>query len=197
MKNTIKHQKHLEACKKWRDNNREKYREVSLKSINKKKDEDIEKYRIMKKERAKKYREKNLEENRKKEREKSRLYRLNNREKYLQKSREYRKNNPEKFRKYYEKSRMNGKYYIKYRNSLLKSYGLNQEIYDQILLKQEGKCAICKISFKNEKPCIDHNHETGKVRGLLCGPCNIILGFIEKKNKENGLFINHFTEYLK
>lgn len=37
----------------------------------------------------------------------------------------------------------------------------------------QGKCQICSKQF--ETLCVDHNHETGKVRGLLCRPCNIAI----------------------
>ena len=50
--------------------------------------------------------------------------------------------------------------------------------------EQEGQCAICKIKgdihelgFVKRKPlCVDHDHDTNKVRGLLCGPCNLGIG---------------------
>lgn len=39
--------------------------------------------------------------------------------------------------------------------------------------KQHGRCAICKIRFTKKNPaCTDHNHKTGKFRGLLCHKCN-------------------------
>jgi Recombination endonuclease VII len=43
--------------------------------------------------------------------------------------------------------------------------------------QQEGKCAICKEPM--ERPNLDHNHKTGKIRGLLCPRCNLGLGFYE------------------
>lgn len=50
-------------------------------------------------------------------------------------------------------------------------YGLTLDEFDEMVKKQRGKCAICK---KKPKPwfCVDHNHKTGKVRGLLCPRCN-------------------------
>lgn len=60
-------------------------------------------------------------------------------------------------------------------------YGLTLEQYEQIVANQDGKCAICRVdnsqSFGKEKLCIDHSHSTGKVRGILCHKCNLILGF--------------------
>ena len=64
----------------------------------------------------------------------------------------------------------------------LKKYGLTKETYNEILKQQNNKCAICKNeetnTFKGQivNLSIDHNHKTGKVRGLLCLKCNTSLG---------------------
>lgn len=53
-------------------------------------------------------------------------------------------------------------------------YGITREQYDEKLSNQQGLCAIC-----GEEPSefhVDHCHATGKVRGLLCGRCNFMLG---------------------
>jgi hypothetical protein len=55
-----------------------------------------------------------------------------------------------------------------------KLYGLSKESYNLMLTAQKGLCYICKNAMK--KICIDHCHNTGKVRGLLCNSCNILLG---------------------
>lgn len=57
---------------------------------------------------------------------------------------------------------------------LLKVYGISLLQYDQLLTKQKGCCAIClkEASFFNKNLCVDHNHITGEVRGLLCTYCN-------------------------
>ncbi len=49
---------------------------------------------------------------------------------------------------------------------------------ERIYLEQNGKCKICEIkeSKLNREFCTDHDHCTGKVRGLLCGTCNFLLG---------------------
>lgn len=58
-------------------------------------------------------------------------------------------------------------------------YGITQSQYDEMLISQNGVCAICNMS-NNEKRdralSVDHDHKTGKVRGLLCQRCNIGLG---------------------
>jgi hypothetical protein len=63
----------------------------------------------------------------------------------------------------------------------LKRYGLLLHEYEQLLQEQKNKCAICLEKQNNW--CIDHNHTTGKVRGLLCHKCNIALGFINDDPK--------------
>lgn len=56
----------------------------------------------------------------------------------------------------------------------------DDEYFDQ-LAKQHGGCAICDRRPKNKRLAGDHNHTTGKRRGLLCFPCNrYIVGAIER-----------------
>lgn len=69
---------------------------------------------------------------------------------------------------------------IKQRINNLKKYGINVEEYDDLLKKQNNRCYICNIHQKDldRALSVDHCHKTGKVRGLLCGNCNRILGVI-------------------
>lgn len=57
---------------------------------------------------------------------------------------------------------------------LFKKYGITEEQYDELLQKQNGSCAVCRRSAKEFKVrlCVDHDHWTGQVRGLLCTYCN-------------------------
>jgi formate dehydrogenase maturation protein FdhE len=55
-------------------------------------------------------------------------------------------------------------------------YNLTPEEYAEIITKQGNKCAICGDIPK--KMCIDHDHNTGKVRGMLCSTCNLAIGLI-------------------
>ena len=73
-------------------------------------------------------------------------------------------------------------------------YGITKEQYEKMLEQQGGECAICKII---EKFVIDHDHETGEVRGLLCKGCNNTLGFVEAGLKRNGKLLEEIAEYLK
>lgn len=68
----------------------------------------------------------------------------------------------------------------------LRRYGITLEEYERMLVAQEGVCAACgqpekTVHAKTGNPnslAVDHDHETGKVRGLLCSPCNRALGLI-------------------
>lgn len=60
----------------------------------------------------------------------------------------------------------------KYLTSRLKVYSISLEDYNKMLEKQNGVCAICGKKPK-ERLAVDHNHITGKVRGLLCIKCNL------------------------
>jgi len=60
------------------------------------------------------------------------------------------------------------------RKSLLKQYGLTPDAYDFMLAAKGGCCAICGGSVA--QPHVDHDHRTGRVRGLLCNLCNVMLG---------------------
>lgn len=69
------------------------------------------------------------------------------------------------------------------RNSHYKSrYGITLEDYERILIAQKGRCVICgsdKAGNVGQCFAVDHCHETGKVRGLLCIKCNAYLGWFE------------------
>lgn len=66
------------------------------------------------------------------------------------------------------------------RHSLKKRYGLTADDIEVMLIRQDGRCGICE-SFPTGKLGwhIDHDHGTKRVRGLLCGRCNMGLGHFE------------------
>jgi len=64
----------------------------------------------------------------------------------------------------------------------IREYGLTIEQYDLMLSEQNNGCAICGNSESNRRLCIDHNHITGEVRGLLCTSCNVLVGYLEKND---------------
>jgi hypothetical protein len=59
-----------------------------------------------------------------------------------------------------------------------RKYGLSDESYQRLIHSQQGACAVCGRTFANagRKPCIDHDHSTGLVRGMLCHGCNTAIG---------------------
>ncbi len=59
---------------------------------------------------------------------------------------------------------------------LVYAYGLTREKYDLMVASQNGLCAICRNPPGKKGLVIDHCHDTGVVRGLLCHSCNIGLG---------------------
>ena len=89
-----------------------------------------------------------------------------NREKVRVLNRNWRINNPDKVR-----------------NSRLKyAYGITVEEYNSLLVKQEGKCAICDTRSPGGRYSrfhVDHCHDSGVIRGLLCNRCNIGIGLFE------------------
>ena len=58
-------------------------------------------------------------------------------------------------------------------------YGIPPAEVLSMLERQRGVCAICGEVRGKRRLSIDHNHETGQVRGLLCGPCNMALGALK------------------
>ena len=69
-------------------------------------------------------------------------------------------------------------HYQQERNKFLKrTFGISLTQYDSMLIAQNGRCAICLDKVTPAKALsVDHNHETGKVRQLLCHLCNVMLG---------------------
>lgn len=59
---------------------------------------------------------------------------------------------------------------------LKRDYGMTVAEYQTMLHRQDNKCAGCHASFNETRPCVDHNHKTGKPRGVLCDACNTSLG---------------------
>ena len=98
------------------------------------------------------------------------------------KTKKFKENNPQKYKKcqkdYVDNNREKLLTYWKKYN--LKKYNLSLEDYNNLLEKQNYVCAICKNKCSTGRSlAIDHDHNTGKVRGLLCGRCNRGLGLFE------------------
>jgi len=62
-------------------------------------------------------------------------------------------------------------------STLFKKYGLTKALFERLLTSQNYKCAICGVAIADDHTChVDHDHQTGKVRGLLCSRCNTGIG---------------------
>lgn len=84
---------------------------------------------------------------------------------------------------------------------LRRAYGVSYEDVCRMYSEQEGRCKICEIVMTSVDPSIkrslltphvDHDHESGKVRGLLCGQCNVGLGNF----KEDATVLSKAITYL-
>ncbi len=61
-------------------------------------------------------------------------------------------------------------------------YGLSESQYEDMLTKQGSKCAICKGPPGRYRLAVDHNHQTGQIRELLCTGCNVKLHTFESSD---------------
>lgn len=87
---------------------------------------------------------------------------------------------------------------IKRTSMLRKRYGLTQDDYQRMLDRQNGGCAVCHTTVtggRNRYFDVDHDHETGLVRGLLCRRCNITLGHYECFQNMAQMFEAYLHEY--
>lgn len=109
-------------------------------------------------------------------------------------SKEWNKTNPDRL------SINSKKWYLKNpekaRNMALKrKYGITLDQFNQLSIQQEDKCPICNKhkDILDQSMSVDHCHKTGKVRALLCNPCNAAVGFIQE-NVENA---QRLVQYIK
>ena len=81
---------------------------------------------------------------------------------------------------------------------LQNDFGITLEEYNEIFVRQNGKCAICgkhQIEFKRAL-CVDHCHETGNVRGLLCLGCNTGIGSLNDDIENLNCAIIYLTKQM-
>lgn len=78
---------------------------------------------------------------------------------------------------------------VKHRQRL-RQYSLTPEQFEALLRSHHGQCAICNAGVAT---CIDHDHKTGKVRGLLCAGCNSGLG----QFRDNPEVLEQAARYLR
>ena len=77
------------------------------------------------------------------------------------------------------------------RRFLMRAYGLTPGEYDALVVTQNGRCSICGCG--DERLCVDHDHVTGIVRGLLCRNCNGGIGLLQ----DNPDLTEKATTYLR
>ena len=92
-------------------------------------------------------------------------------------SKEFREKNPGYQEAYGKQWFINHPSYMK-KNHVLWRYGISREQYNEMFSMQKGKCSICSRHQEDFKRAffVDHDHITGKVRGLICVNCNTVLG---------------------
>jgi hypothetical protein len=71
------------------------------------------------------------------------------------------------------------------------TYGITLEQFDRLLEDQHGKCA--NTECRNDATVVDHNHQTGEVRGLLCNGCNTAAGLAQ----DNPIVLRGLANYLE
>ena len=125
------------------------------------------------KERNRRYCAEHCEENR----ARSLAWQRENRERYRERQNRWRKEHPEKTKEYGRRWREKDP--LAYKRTMWKAglkhrYGMSDETYRMMYASQSGKCLICGQSEKIL--CVDHNHVTGVIRGLLCHVCNSGIG---------------------
>ena len=83
--------------------------------------------------------------------------------------------------------------------SNLSKYNLTIEQYDELVLKQHNRCAICNIHQVEliRRLSVDHDHTTGIIRGLLCHRCNLAIGLVDESVEILKAAINYLEYYKK
>lgn len=73
-------------------------------------------------------------------------------------------------------------------------YGISLDIFNKMYQEQKGLCRICDTPTPENTIRVDHCHSTGKVRGLLCHPCNASLGLLKEDIHRLHKCIEYLTE---
>jgi hypothetical protein len=126
-------------------------------------------------------------------------------EKELAKQRKWRQANPDKVKAQtlrasgYQREHYlaNKEYHVD--RGLKANYGISLTEYNELLQKQNDKCAICQrdSSLFKKKLAVDHCHKTNKIRGLLCKDCNIGLGMFFDETDRMEKAINYLRESIR
>lgn len=101
-----------------------------------------------------------------------------NKEARNEQNKEWRRNNPDKvadmYRRYASKQEERWEFFRK----LGVKYNMTEDEYNALLSKQKGICPILQTPL--DRPCVDHDHQTGEVRGLLSNNANTALGMLQE-----------------
>ncbi|AFC22025.1 endonuclease VII [Cronobacter phage vB_CsaP_GAP52] len=82
-----------------------------------------------------------------------------------------------------------------------RTFGLEWDEYQALIKKQDNKCAICgeaetaTVRGKVKELAVDHDHDTGKARGLLCSKCNVMIGMSQENPAILASAINYLDKY--
>lgn len=101
-----------------------------------------------------------------------------------------------KTRAHHQRTKNIEDYQRRKRNSYYKmTYGISLNDYEEILQAQRNQCAICGVALKSTgtHTHLDHDHHTGRIRGVLCTNCNRGLGHF----KDNLSILEKAIEYLR
>jgi Recombination endonuclease VII len=77
----------------------------------------------------------------------------------------------------------------------MRLYGLTLDEYEALVDQQGGVCAICEeppVKGRGKRLVVDHDHRTGRPRGLLCALCNVAIGYL----REDPRLFDRAKEYL-
>ena len=170
-------------AKEYRENNKEKiaewygeYRKKNKEKITKRDKNYSHSYYHNNKEKILEKSKDYYKNNKEKIAEHGKNYRENNKEKIAERQKEYQKNNKEQIAGYQKEYRKKNK--NKIADQILKrKYNLSIEDWKKIFNSQNKCCAICKNNKTGLRGfVVDHNHQSGKVRAILCDNCNKLLG---------------------
>ena len=80
--------------------------------------------------------------------------------------------------------------------NLKKNYGMAIDDFWALIAKQGGVCAICGLAdWGTKRPCVDHDHVTGRIRGILCVRCNTAIGLL-RDNPSISKAATHYLEHI-
>ncbi len=190
-----------EYNKQYYENNKEKlkkyqkqYYQANKEKIKQRQKQYYQKHKEKRKEYLKQYQAKHKE----KYKEYGKRYYKNHKEQRKHNLEQFKEKNKEYFKQYHKKHINAYRYYIRLFSWKKHNINITWQQYAMLWLKQNRKCAICGKPIKlfsnssNDTAQVDHDHNTGKIRGLLCYNCNLIIGNIEKIPD-----LNPYIKYLE